>query len=246
MNTPPDIALIACEVFRSEIDAVAGDAPHVRVRMDYEIGLHDRPLLMRAKLQETVDALDAREDLDAVVLAYGLCGLGTAELRAGRHPLVLPRAHDCIGVFLGGADRHAARQQACPGCHYYTAGWNRARRVPGPDRVEWMRGQYTEQFDEETAEYLIEQERELWKHYDTAAFIDTGAPEAEENAEYTRQCAESLGWKFERLAGDPQRLRDLLWGDWDDQRFLIIRPGERSAAATDGGVVRAISNAPHE
>lgn len=242
----PSIALIACEVFRDEIEAALMDATHVRVLRYYEIGLHDRPLVMRATLQEAVDTLESRHDIDAITLAYGLCGLGTADLRAGRHPLVIPRAHDCIGVFLGGADRHAARQRACPGCHYYTAGWNRARRVPGPDRVVWMRAQYTEQFDDETAEYLIEQERELWKHYDTAAFIDTGAPGAEENAAFTRQCAESLGWNFERLAGDPEMLRALLWGAWDERRFLFIRPSERSAATADSRVMHAIPNAAHE
>jgi hypothetical protein len=239
MHAPVPIALIACEVFRSEIDAAAPAAAHIPARLDLEIALHDRPGLMRARLQQAINDYDQRDDIAAVVLAYGLCGLGTAGLRAGRHPLVMPRAHDCIGVFLGAA-RHAARQQACPGCYYYTAGWNRARRVPGPDREAALREQYVRQFDEETAEFLIEQERELWAHYHTAAFIDTGAPEVAAEAGYARDCAAALGWRFEPLAGDPSLLRDLLLGPWDGGRFLVIRPGERIAAATNERVVHAV------
>ena len=49
--------------------------------------------------------MDARTDIEAIVLAYGLCGRGTAGLRPLRHKLVIPRAHDCITVFMGNCKR---------------------------------------------------------------------------------------------------------------------------------------------
>jgi hypothetical protein len=96
---PPRIALLACSVFEHEIALLARDAAHIVQTRFYEIGLHDRSDMLRAKLQSELADLDARDDIDAVVLAYGLCGRGTAGLRAGRHPFVIPRAHDCITVF---------------------------------------------------------------------------------------------------------------------------------------------------
>ena len=71
-----------------------------------------------------------REDIEAVALAYGLCGCGTAGLQPRRHKFVIPRAHDCIALFMGSKDAYAEQQRLCPTCYYYTPGWNRERRVP--------------------------------------------------------------------------------------------------------------------
>lgn len=244
MNTPPSIALIACEVFNDEIGMLSAGSSHIAVRQTLEIGLHDRPDEMRRVLQSVIDALDPRNDIDAIVLAYGLCGRGTAGLRSRRHPLVIPRAHDCITVFLGSKEWHAERQLKCPGCHHYTPGWNRARRVPGPDRLESMRREFASRFDPEDVEFLLESERAMWAHYQTATFIDLGTENAAAEAEYTRKCADWLGWGFEHLKGDPGLLRDLLMGRWDDQRFLVVPPGAHIAQSTDDSVIKAVMEGP--
>ena len=151
MNPSPPLALLACEVFSSEIALHAREATHIVETRWLEVGLHDQPDNLRRALQREVEALDARDDIQAVVLAYGLCGLGTAGLTASRHPVVIARAHDCITVFLGSKEAYADCQRRCPGCHYYTPGWNRERRVPGPDRTEMLRARFSEKFDPEGA-----------------------------------------------------------------------------------------------
>ena len=239
MSKNPSIALIACEVFQSEIDLLAAGAEHIVETRFYEIGLHDRPDEMRIRLQQEVAEMDRRDDIEAIVLAYGLCGCGTAGLRAERHPLVIPRAHDCITVFLGSKEEYAKRQSACPGCYYYTPGWNRARRVPGPDRLAALREDFSKQFDPEDVEFLLENERGMWDHYGTSTFIDLGTSEAASEAVYTKQCADWLGWKFEHLKGDPALLHDLLWGPWDDERFQIVRPGCQLAHSATEAVMRS-------
>jgi hypothetical protein len=236
----PRIALLACNVFEREIALLAGDAPHIVETRFFEIALHDRPDEMRVKLQSELDSFDARDDIDAIVLAYGLCGLGTAGLRAGRHPFVLPRAHDCITVFLGSKERYAAHQRTCPTCYYYTPGWNRARRVPGPDKLAALREEFSKQFDEDDVEFLIESEKEGWAMRDTATYIDLGTADAGEEATYAKRCADSLGWTFERIQGDPALLRDLLWGNWDDARFLTVSPGSISAHSPDETILRQL------
>src|SRR5436190_317223 len=99
----------------------------------FEMGLDDRPSNLRSTLQENLEALDQRTDISAVVLAYGLCGRGTAGLKPTRHQLVIPRAHDCITVLMGSKEAYAEHQRRCPTCIYYTPGWNRGRRVPGSE-----------------------------------------------------------------------------------------------------------------
>lgn len=239
MNRPPAIGLITCEVFKSEIALVSAGAEHIVETRMLEIGLHDRPDDMRAILQAAVDEMDKRDDIDAIVLAYGLCGLGTAGLRAVRHPLVIPRAHDCITAFLGSKEHYADRQSNCPGCYHYTPGWNRARRVPGPDRLAALREDFLKRFDPDDADFLLESERAMWDSYHTASFIDLGTPEAAAEVAYTKQCADWLGWRFEHIQGDPALLKDLLFGNWDEARFQIIRPGFKLAHSATEAVMRS-------
>ncbi len=164
-NGPPRLALLACNVFEKEIALLASQAAHIAETRWFEMGLHDHPDQMRIKLQEALDSLDTREDIEAIALAYGLCGCGTVGLRAGRHPLVIPRAHDCITLFLGSKERYTAHQAACPSCFYYTPGWNRNRRVPGPERLETLRAELLEKFDADDVDFLIETEREQWAQH---------------------------------------------------------------------------------
>lgn len=234
---PPRMALLACQVFQREIALLAAGAKHIVETRFFEIGLHDRPDHLRAILQAELNALARREDIEAVALAYGLCGRGSAGLRSCGHPLVIPRAHDCITVFMGSKEAFAERQRRCPGCYYYTPGWNRARRVPGPDRLQWLKEELHGKFDIEDAEYLLENERQQWAAHHHALYIDLGTPDAEREAEYAESCALWLGWEFQRLKGDFRLLRDLLWGNWDAARFEIAAPGQRLVHSPDENIL---------
>lgn len=235
----PRIALLACSVFEREIALLTVGSTHVVETRFFEMGLHDRPDHLRRTLQGAVDAVDSRDDIDAIVLAYGLCGLGTAGLRARRHRLVIPRGHDCITVFLGSKEHYSAQQSACPSCYYYTPGWNRGRRVPGPDKIEALRAELLKRFDAEDVEYLIDVERSQWALHDTVTYIDLGTEDAESEAAYAKRCADWLGWRFERVKGNPALLHDLLHGRWEESdRFQIIEPGHQLAHSADTNIMR--------
>ncbi|MCX6895364.1 MAG: DUF1638 domain-containing protein [Verrucomicrobia bacterium] len=243
---PPRLALLVCRVFEREIALHTQGAEHLAEIRWFEVGLHDRPDQLRATLQAALTDIEARDDIEAVVLAYGLCGLGTAGLRVTRHRLVIPRAHDCITVFMGSKEAYAAQQQRCPSCYYYTPGWNRERRVPGPDRLEKIRAELLQKFDADDVDYLLETERAQWATHDTVTYIDLGTDDAETEAAYARRCAEWLGWKFEHQHGDPALLRDLLWGNWDAARFQIIAPGAQLGHSPDDAIMRADPVRPKE
>ena len=140
---------------------------------------------------------------------------------------------------MGSKEVYAGHQRRCPSCYYYTPGWNRERRVPGPDRLEALKSELGRKFDPEEVEFLIESERAQWSQHDTATYLDLGTGDAETEADYARRCAQWLGWKFEHLRGDPALLRDLLWGNWDDERFQIVEPGMQLGHAPDERILRA-------
>jgi len=233
------MALLACRVFEREIALVARDAKHIVETRWFEVGLHDNPDHLRATLQAELDSIEARDDIEAVVLAYGLCGRGPAGLQPRRRRLIIPRAHDCMTVFMGSKEAYAEHQRTCPTCFYYTPGWNRERRVPGPEKIAALRAESERKFDADDVEFLVETEREQWAQHNTATYLDLGTEDAEAEAEYARRCAEWLGWKFERIRGDARLLRDLLWGNWDAARFQIVEPGARLGHSPDETIMRS-------
>lgn len=230
--------LISCSVFEKEIELHGGKDDHITETLYFEMGLHDRPNVLRSTLQQQIDTFDDRDDIDAIILAYGLCGCGTAGLKSKRHRIVIPRGHDCITVFLGSKELYAEHQKICSGCMYYTPGWNQGRRVPSPERLESFKEELLEKFDEDDVEFLLESEQSTWAMHDTATYIDLGTDDAESEASYAEKCSKWLGWKFERIKGDPTLLRDLLRGRWDSDRFQIIEPGEQLAHSPDSRIMK--------
>jgi hypothetical protein len=232
------MALIACRVFEEEIALHGGKAPHILETRFLEVGLHDHPDNLRKALQEEIDRFDGRNDIEAVVLAYALCGRGTAGLRAGRHRLVIPRGHDCITVFMGSKEKFACQQAACPDSYYYTPGWMKDNRTPGPARLESLRAEFSEKFEPDDVEFLLESEKANWAQHGRAVYLDLETPGSEEKAAEAENAAAGLGWKFERIPGDPTLLKVLLSGRWDPERFQIIEPGGFLDHSTDEKIFR--------
>jgi len=215
-----------------------GDSPHILETRFLEIALHDHPDTLRITLQAEINRLDERNDITAVALAFALCGCGTSGLKAGRHRLVIPRAHDCMTVFMGSKEKFACQQADCPDSYYFTPGWMKANRTPGPGRLEALRAEFSEKFDPDDVEFLLETEKENWAQHGRAVYLDLGTADAGEKAATAEIAAAALGWKFERIPGDPSLLRDLLAGRWDQERFQIIEPGEILAHSPDEKIFR--------
>ena len=212
-----------------------GGGPGAWGAVEYlEMGLHDQPDVLRQEVQATINRLEENPLLDTVLLLYGVCGNGLIGIRSSRCRLVLPRAHDCVSILLGGPKVHEAILKENPGTYFYSPGWVRGKRVPGPDRDAHLRKFYGERYpdDEEMLEDLIEADQETFAHHNCAAYVDvTNNPQAES---YCQGCASSLGWKYQRLAGDPSLIKDLFAGNWEASRFLVVEPGEAIESVLDG------------
>ena len=80
MSSSPRLGLIACRVFEDEIVLHGGKSPQILETRYLEVGLHDHPDNLRKAVQAEIDAFDARDDIDAVALAYALCGRAATAL----------------------------------------------------------------------------------------------------------------------------------------------------------------------
>jgi hypothetical protein len=237
---PPRIYLLACDVLKAELELLTAGATHIVQTHYLPMGLHDQPAILRSELQACLSIAEFMPDVEAVVLMFGLCGNGTAGLVPRRVPLVLPRAHDCITLYLGSRERYAAYHQAHPDAYFYTPGWMDGKRTPGPERLESLRMEFSARFDDpDDVEYLLDLERDMWRRRGRAAYIDLGLRDDSQYRQQLAHCTHWLGWQSETLAGDPTLIRDTLAGRWDDARHLIVQPGQVVRPSGDERIVTA-------
>jgi hypothetical protein len=243
------LRIVGCEVLARPLYLAAARSPHVVDLTLLHKGLHDRPGGLRERLQAEVDGTD--EVYDAVGLAYGLCGGATNGVAAGRVPLVLPRAHDCITLFLGSRERYGEEFIGHPGTYWYAQDYMERADDDTPvgmgaqsdEARQRTYASYVEQYGQDNADYLMEALGEWRSHYDRAAFIDLDVGDGAAVAAQAQAEAAARGWSYARLPGDMILVKRLVDGAWDDD-FLVLQPGQRAVQAWDEGVVRAVPAEP--
>ncbi len=237
---------LTCEALARSIYAAAARTPHLITVELFRQGLHDAPKRLRETLQAAVDQ-HSDDNYDALLLAYGLCGRATVGLTARQIPLVIPRAHDCITLYLGSRERYQAEFDAHPGTYWYSHDYLE-RREPGAstalgvtelDASEALYQEYVEKYGKDNADYLINVMGEWRKHYDRAAFIDMGHPGGETFEDFSREQAETNGWQFQKLQGDGYLINALLYGAWSEDDFLVVPPGHAIHQSASEGLVTA-------
>jgi hypothetical protein len=62
----------------------------------------------------------------------------------------------------------------------------------------------------------------------------------QQELDYTQKCADWLGWKCDCQKGDPALLQALLTGPWDNDRFLVLNPGQTFRLVADDRVIEAV------
>ena len=204
---------------------------------------------MRARVQAAVDAVPAGR-YERVLLGFGLCNNGLAGGRARSTPLIVPRSHDCIGLFLGSPERYREVFEAMPGTYFLTPGWIersepsdelRSQTVLHRMGLDLSFEELARQYGEDNARYVMDTLAGGIGAYHRYLYIRTGcAPDHLFEAEARRR-AEQRGWEFGVCDGDPAWLRQLVFGPWPADRFLEVPPGAVIRAQPADGVMRAES-----
>ena len=204
--------LIACAVVIEEM------LPFIPPRMSYEVldfGLHTNPKSLKKALQNAINS--SAPDIETILLGYGLCSQAVVGLRSGSRTLIIPRADDCIAIFLGSAAEYQKQYRSVPGTYYLTKGWIEFGDTPF--------GEYdilVKRYGEQIAQRIINQ---ILKNYTRLAFINTGNNKLEYYREHARSMAERFNLRYEEIQGSDVIIKKMLYGPWNDE-FVIIPPGK--------------------
>jgi N-methylhydantoinase A/oxoprolinase/acetone carboxylase beta subunit len=197
-----------------------------------EAGLHERPDLLKKKLQAAIDEVSAAGDAERIVIGYGVCGRGTIGIQSRNIPLVIPKVHDCIAMFMGGSEAYRREFKKFPGTYYISAGWHEEKAVPvsqrklqawyGDQRVH--RDDIARQHGERAADQTIAFLNSWQKNYQRAAYIDTGVRRGSKSENHAREMADAYGWRYEKIPGSLALIENMLAGTATTDQILFVAP----------------------
>ena len=247
------LKVVACKVLSREISLLIPQNPNFIDVTYLRQGLHDTPDELRRVVQGQIDAIDDGSDMhsverrsdgkeiDAIVLAYGLCSNGIQGIRSKKYPIVVPRAHDCITLLLGSKEKYDQFFNEFGGrAYWYTPGWIENSPMPSEEKYVLLKERYIEQFGEDNAEYLLEMELGWQKDYEHIAYIAWDGILQDGFVDFARSCAEYFNWNFRLFQGEDTLLRDMLSGNWDDERFLVVPPGDAIAPSFGVDILKSV------
>ena len=239
------LKLISCEIFYREMCAAVARSPNY---VDVEFlpkGLHDLGgALMLERLQSALDAVDPSE-YEAVLFGYALCGMGLAGLQARSKPVVVPRAHDCIALFLGSKERYLDYFNNHPGVYFKTTGWIErgdglkplAQATLKKAGIGYSYEELVAKYGEENAKYLYEQLGNHTRNYGQFTFIEMGIEPDDRFERFAADQAAQRDFRYEKVQGDMSLIHDLVDGRWDPDKFLVVPPGGRVVAKYDESIM---------
>jgi Protein of unknown function (DUF1638) len=210
--------VIACRVMIDEMrDFLPAD-----VEADvFEISRHIRPKQLKADLQAAVDRVDGT--CDGILLGYGLCSNAVVGLHARKSRIVIPKIHDCIGVFLGSHEAYLDEMQKEPAFFLtqgYIQGYQSERSGP-LDELEKV----AQRHGRERAEKIV---GEMMRPYKRLVYIKTArASDVEADRQYSAAMAARFNLRYEEKPGKSDLLRRLAEGKWESG-FVVIEPGHEA------------------
>ncbi len=215
------VVIIACAVFQQLIEKhLPKDVAAQITFLDY--GLHSVPKNLQKTVQVTIDSIT---EPSLIVLGYGLCGNGLNNIQAGVHTLLIPRTDDCIAILLGSYEEYIRKFTENSGTYYLTKGWLES----GSDPLREYET-YLEQYDQETAEWLVDQQ---YQHYKNLSFVahnqedlDAYRPRALKVAKF----CERWGMIYSEALGSDAYVRRLMACitqlPENSDEFIVVLPGD--------------------
>nr|WP_320025415.1 DUF1638 domain-containing protein [uncultured Acetobacterium sp.] len=205
------IKVIACEVMQEEIQRLEpiADRDYEFVSMDF----HLYPQKLKVELQRIIDA---SQDYQQIILAFGLCGGAASGLISKTSELIIPRVHDCISIFLSSDKCSACDFKKELGTFYLSNGWMITEKTIISDYQRILN-----RLGEKKAKRMLER---MYDGYNKVLFIETTAECQEEVIEQSKEIATLFGAEYLTVKGETAFIKKIIAGPWDDLNFIKVPP----------------------
>jgi len=215
------------------------DMRHSAEKLGYDIeyrfleaGLHNNPKLLKEKLQAAIDEISATGLCRRIIIGYGVCGKGTIGVQSGAVPLVMPKVHDCVSLFLGGDKAYKRQFKKYPGTYYLSAGLCEEKTEPISQRKQRAYfGDQKLEFDDlvkkhgkEAARYTFDFLNSWQKNYQRAAFIETDVKKSSKYEKIAQDMADEYHWKYEKIKGSSALIDKMITAEHSTSEILFVPP----------------------
>lgn len=204
-----DTIVISCKTVENELLAVMKELNCGYTVHWLESALHNVPMQLNARLQSILDSCG---EYDTALFAMSYCGNSLIGLYSGNHRLVIPRCDDCITLLLGSVQR----RQSISATYFMTEGW-----LSGEHNLWWEYQHCIDKYGEKRGRRIFSV---MLAHYKNLALLDTGCFDKNAAQAQMLPMAQTLGLEYTCIEGTLHYLQDLLNGNWDESRFLIVPP----------------------
>jgi len=201
--------IIACEVMKEEMLSIEAleDVEIQFVSMDN----HLYPKKLNRQLQAIIDT---SLGYDKIILAFGLCGGAVKGLIATNCPIIIPRVHDCIAVFLTATDDCVCNFKKEVGTFYLSCGWMITERSILSDHHRIL-----DKYGEKKALSILNR---MYDSYKKVLFICTDCSMQDKIILESKQIAKLINVKHEMIKGKIAFIEKIVRGPWDDKNFINI------------------------
>ena len=237
--------LLGCKIFEREIASVTYNCKNMVDVSLIKQKIHETPKKLHELLQQEIDLIDANADnhsqdttivdYDAILLGYGLCTGVSMGLRSKKYPIVIPKVHDCVALFMGDKQMFKDYYFSHPGTFYSSPGFTELAYFRNDEQEERLYAKCLHRYKgkEKLAKKAFEIEKNLTSHYERISYIKWDDLDFPEYIERNRQTAEENGWELDVLKGSNTIFKKMVDGDWDEEHFLIVPPGKTAAESYD-------------
>jgi len=241
------LKIIACDVLNREISYLASHSKNYVDVTFLNQGLHNTPDKLREMVQAEVDKANGEfpynyyntcPNYDYIILGYGLCSNGIVGITSKSIPMIIPRAHDCITLFMGSKEKYKDNFKKYPGTYWFSTGWIERGWQPSELKYEALLKDYTERYGEDNAEFLMEMEQNWMKEYKNAGFISWDCFQNNEYyRNYTKDSSSFFKWNFLEIEGSSSLLENIFNGEFNNNEVLIVPPMAVVNASFDDEII---------
>lgn len=234
------LKVLACDVLARELYYCAAFSQHI---IDIELldsSYHEKPESMHIMLQERINEI--KDGYDYILIGFGLCGKVLNKLKSRDIPLVIPRAHDCMTLFMGSKKKYEEYFINNPGTMFYAESWTERKGILN-ERKEFESVGLTKTFEEyekkygrEIAEYLYKILGD-WKNKYTKALHLYNKNMGKKYSKDLKEIAKKRNWIYLEMEIDNSLITNFINGNWNDEEFVIIEKNKTILQSIDQNLI---------